>query len=265
MTSYKDIITGFDIYLCQNRHSGGWQGYVGLPKDHILYNKHYTAMIPAYDQEEGDLDHFIETRGVFSFFVSNTSEDGKFLDITGQFSAHGGITYSGGAYWDYQEWDALNHEPFSSVTIGDLKYYQKVQRLIDLTGNNLFTYYYNKKADVHAMSYKKQWEINNKIQNDDLFARAWRVHKVYESLKNIKKPQIPYFAPHQWGANKDYFYKTDNDLWYFGWDSAHLGDDSYSCNKQFATEQTEQLALQLFRYDCEETRYWMKEIPKNQA
>ena len=251
----KDIITSNKIHTLVG-HSGGYQGYVGISPDHILYEKDYFDAIPEYEPEEGTLEDFFESRGVLSIFaeLADSKPEG-FVSVSIQFSVHGGITYSGCAYWDQEEYTPDNLTP-------ELKKYIKVQHLLNRCGNELFSYYYKQGVKVHDYRHKEDWEIQEKINTDSLFARAWRVHKLYETLKKHPKPQLDNFKHWQWGYNvKDkLFYATEDDYWYFGWDSNHYGDTPSQWPQSRAQEECENLSNQLFFYNNERNKYMLGEI-----
>lgn len=236
--------------------SGGHQGYVGVSSEHVLYEKNYFDTIPEYEPEEGTLEDFFESKGVLNIMAELADNKPQgFCSVTMQFSVHGGITYSGCAYWDQKEYTPVNLTP-------ELKKYVKVQYLLSRCGNELFSFYWKQGVRVHDYRHDEQWKLEEKINSDSLFARAWRVHQVYESLKNYPKPQLDHFKPWQWGYNIEgkLFYATEDDYWYFGWDSNHYGDTPQEFTQDRATEECESLSNQLFFYDNERNKYLMGEL-----
>lgn len=254
-TTMKNVF-GHKIHTLVQQFTGGWQGYVGVPPEHILYGKHYTEIIPEWEQEEDTFDGFVESRGILNIMASmNKAEDG-FHPLSMQFSVHGGITYSGPAYWDQEKYIPKNFTP-------ELGKYTKAKRLMWRCGNELFSHYRNMGVKVHEYRHGEQWKLKEKIQSDPLFARAWRVRQVYENLKSYPKPQMDNFLNWQWGYNakEDFFYATSDDYWYFGWDCNHYGDTASDFPHERAVEETTQLSHQLFNYDNERNRYFMAEVP----
>lgn len=247
-------VFGHKIHTLVQKYTGGYQGYVGVPSEHILYGKHHTEMIPEWEQEEDTFDGFVESRGILNIMVSMNKAKEGFHPLSMQFSVHGGITYSGPAYWNQEKYIPKNFTP-------GLKKYAKAQRLMWRCGNELFSYYYDLGVKVHE--YDEQWKLEKRIQSDSLFTRAWRVHQVYEKLKSYPKPQMGNFLNWQWdyNAEDDFFYATSDDYWYFGWDCNHYGDEGYAWPQDRAVQETEQLSHQLFNYDNERNRYFMAEVP----
>ena len=67
---------------------GFGNGYVAIPKDHILYGMNYDSVLIDVTDSNGILD----VRDI------SNREDIKSLDVSDLISAHGGITYSGNAF-----------------------------------------------------------------------------------------------------------------------------------------------------------------------
>lgn len=69
-------------------------GYVGIPKEHVLYGKDYTDYLDITKEQLGDR----EVSGVITLFLACLDSDEK-IRIDAFFTCHGGITYSGqGSY-----------------------------------------------------------------------------------------------------------------------------------------------------------------------
>lgn len=249
-------IFGHKIHTLVQEFTGGYQGYVGVPPGHILYGKHYTEIIPEYEPEEDTFDGFVESRGILNIMASIGKAEEGFVPLSMQFSVHGGITYSGPAYWNAQKYEPVKFTP-------ELRRYAKAMKLKWRCGNELFSHYYKRGVGIHEYKYEESWKLQDKIQSDSLFARAWRVHQVYESLKSYPKPKLDNFLEWQWDYNAkgNFFYATEDEYWYFGWDCNHYGDKGLDFPQDRAVQETEHLSHQLFCYDNEHTRYFMDEVP----
>jgi hypothetical protein len=73
------------------RNSGYRCGYVGIPKTHSLYGKHYSDYLKIKKKDLGDR----EISGIFPLIGACFDEDER-IKIEAYFQCHGGITFAGG-------------------------------------------------------------------------------------------------------------------------------------------------------------------------
>lgn len=66
-------------------------GYVGVPKNHSLYRKHYDEHLEIKKTDIGDR----EVSGIFPLLGAYLDDDERIM-IEAYFQCHGGITYAGG-------------------------------------------------------------------------------------------------------------------------------------------------------------------------
>lgn len=113
---------GFETYILRNQYFGHLCGYVGIPKDHVLYGRNYNEHCP--ELEKRWRERVDEPFGEFQM--------GRMLSILGGasevtpelvFDVHGGITFSGKAYWDEKSdlwWFGFDCNHSSDINLRDL-------------------------------------------------------------------------------------------------------------------------------------------------
>lgn len=80
---YKCVVTFGDM--------GHRCGYVGIPKEHLLYGKNYSDYLDIKKEDIEDR----EVSGIIPLFCACLDKDER-VKIDVYFQCHGGITYSGG-------------------------------------------------------------------------------------------------------------------------------------------------------------------------
>ena len=246
---------GHRITILKNRITGGWQGYAGIPKHHPLYELNYDSSCPIekskviLEAEISNSENFMENKGVFPTFMAMM--EGSYTNsVAMYFNVHGGITFS-----DYNYWSPKRKEDI--VITKDVKNYIKISRLRNLTGNDLFTHYHEKGIRVHNHHYLKE-EEKRKREENPLFNNALKVHSVYEYCTQYLREFKPVIKNNNgdefvnWIIDKEYNIKVSNDdYWYFGWDSAHYEDEPDEFTKEKALEETRKLVDQLIEFTFE--------------
>lgn len=100
-------------------------GYVGVSKEHPLYNKFYEDYLDIKKSDIGDR----EVSGVFPLFSAVLDDDER-VRIDAYFSCHGGITFSdGGVCSDYPIKSDLWWFGFDCGHYNDIPDYQEAKRI----------------------------------------------------------------------------------------------------------------------------------------
>lgn len=96
-----DFVDDKTGYACAMRRNGGgaWCGYIGLPESHPLHGKKYNDDVFVSDgllEREIDIDEI----GVMNIFCAAGKSDDGGISLCLLIRCHGGLTYSGKAWWD---------------------------------------------------------------------------------------------------------------------------------------------------------------------
>lgn len=223
-------------HILKNKQ-GSFQGYVGVLKGHPLYGKEHTEKIEysMYNDllnETRTHDELLSNKGIITHFLSMFESEIK-NTIGYQFDVHGGITYSGFNFWDMEEIERPNHPLITK--------YEKVLKLADYTGNDLFMHYYNK-GIRKFLGYDRQHPN---------YEQAKRVDEIYKNLTKIELDLGSEILESNMRAYYDndkkrvVYLRSDSEYWYFGWDSGHFGDTPEKCNYEYAVQETEKLKNQI--------------------
>ena len=126
-------------------------GYVGVPRDHPLYGKHYDERLPINVEDCPDLP----VVNILAAMCLDTSKD-KRINIANFFQVHGGITYAKGEKNYPIESDGLWWFGFDCAHAGDSPDYDKVQEYFGET-----PFRYNTPDDVvRSLEYAVNETVN---------------------------------------------------------------------------------------------------------
>ncbi len=132
---YEFEASGLHCVLNRNKNGGHWCGYVGVPSNSVLAGKDY-------------------------FYYSRNSENGitKLESDINDISVHGGLTFSGKAYWDDK--DDNYYFGFDCAHSGDLMKYSFDYRFVN-TDEDI----YRTKEDVIDECKRLAKQLNKILKN----------------------------------------------------------------------------------------------------